>query len=136
MSTGTAGGSACPGGPRPLAHRHRPCSECPWRVDVASGRFGPERFAALEETHGRPGAEAPLDAPLFACHKSREGADLACAGFLAVEGRHHLGVRLAVIQRRLPVAALQPGSDWPELYRDYESMSTANGRPLSGAVEC
>ncbi len=58
-----------------------------------------------------------------------EGEERACAGWLAVVGREHLGVRLAVITGRLPAEALDPGPGWPELFSDYRQMATAQGRP-------
>jgi len=62
---------------------------------------------------------------MFACHKSPEGREEACAGWLATVGGEHLGVRLAVIQGRLPAEALSPGDNWPELFPDYASMAKA-----------
>ncbi|MDH6284065.1 DUF6283 family protein [Prescottella agglutinans] len=106
-----------------LPHRRRPCAECPWRRDVAPGKFTSERFDALADTSGGPGCEAPLSAPMFACHKTREGAEQACAGWLAVAGGDHIGVRLAVIQGRLDPTTLAPGGDWPPLFDSYTEMA-------------
>ena len=108
------------------AYQRRPCDECPWRLDAVPGRFPPERYAALENTHGARGREAPLGAPLFACHKTMEGRDAACAGFLAVEGYNHLGVRLVVLLGNIPIEALTPGADWPPLHATYASMAGVN----------
>lgn len=106
-----------------LPHRRRPCVECPWRRDVAAGKFTSERFDALADTSGGPGCEAPLSAPMFACHKTREGSEQACAGWLAVAGGDHIGVRLAVIQGRVDPATLTPGADWPPLFVSYTEMA-------------
>jgi hypothetical protein len=115
-------------GRRPeLTHRARPCGDCPWRRDAPCGHFPAERFEALEVTHGAPGAEAGLDAPMFACHASAEDSPAACAGWLAVEGHNHLGVRLAVIRGALSPDALEAGEGWPVLYGDYAEMAAANG---------
>lgn len=81
------------------------------------------RYEALRDTAGEPGAEAPLGAPLFACHKSPEGREEACAGWLAVAGVEHIGVRLAVARHQLPASALSPGEDWPELFGSYAEMA-------------
>lgn len=90
--------------------------------------FSRGRFDALAGTSGRAGDAAPLGAPMFACHKSREGADDACAGWLAVAGVEHLGVRLAVAQNRLDPAALSSGEDWPPLFSSFEEMAETQGR--------
>ncbi|WP_436759385.1 DUF6283 family protein [Streptosporangium sp. V21-05] len=105
-----------------------PCNECPWRRDAQPGQFSACRYDALASTSGAPGAEAPPSAPMFGCHKGEPGtnADLACAGWLAVAGENHLGIRIAVAQRRLPVEALTPGAGWPDLYGSYEEMAAAN----------
>lgn len=108
-----------------LPRRRRPCAECPWRTDTDPGQFPACRYDALEATSGRPGAEAQIGSPLFACHKSPEGREEACAGWLAAVGHSHLGVRLAVVAGRLDAGALLPGEDWPELFDSYEAMRTA-----------
>lgn len=110
----------------------RPCAECPWRLDVAPGQFPPERYEALLETRGRredefTGYDAPIDAPWFACHKAREGEEFHCAGWLAVEGSSHIGVRLAVVSGRLAPEALAPGADWPELFASYDELLERHG---------
>ena len=58
-------------------------------------------------------------ASLFACHKSKDGAEIACAGWLAVAGKCHPGVRIAVTFGRLDPKVLEAGEDWPELHKDY-----------------
>lgn len=113
----------------PLPYARRPCTECPWRLDAEPGRFPACRYQALRTTVGRRGAEAPIGAPVFACHKTQEGRDVACAGWLAVAGPDHLGIRLAVATGRLPASALEPGPGWPDLYRTYDDMAAANGAP-------
>ncbi|WP_324189941.1 DUF6283 family protein [Nocardia cyriacigeorgica] len=108
----------------PLRHRRHPCAECPWRRDVSPGQFSVERFVDMACTSGRPGEEAGLDAPLFACHKTVEGREQACSGWLAAVGYHHLGVRLAVAMGRLDPLALEPGEGWPELFASYAEMTS------------
>lgn len=107
----------------PLPRRTQPCAECPWRTDTPPGKFPIERYEALAGTSGSRGAEAPLGAPMFACHKSGEGKERACAGWLASVGYEHLGVRLAVVTGALPAEALTPDPDWPELFDTYEQMA-------------
>jgi hypothetical protein len=111
----------------PFPRVNRPCDECPWRRDVAPGQFPACRYDALRVTAGRPGAEAPLHAPMFACHKTPDGKPRACASWLAVVGGEHLAVRLAVVMGRLPHAALARRPDWPQLYATYAEMAVANG---------
>ena len=110
----------------PIRRVHRPCSECPWRRDSPVGQFPACRYEALRDTSGGPGVEAPLGSPLFACHKTPDGQERACAGWLAVAGVDHLGVRLAVVMGRLPGEALVPGEGWPDLYDSFEEMAAAN----------
>lgn len=77
---------------------------------------------------GGPGEAHPgLYAPLFACHKSAEGREIACAGWLAVEGRNHVGVRLLVAVGRIAAWQLSPVAGWPELFGSFEEMAAANG---------
>lgn len=106
-----------------LRHRKFPCNECPWRRDTPPGKFPAHRYEALRNTMGAPGAEAPLGAPMFACHKSDEGATQACAGWLAVAGIDHLGVRYNIAIKRLPASALTPGEGWPALFDSYDEMA-------------
>ncbi|MFE5708987.1 DUF6283 family protein [Rhodococcus koreensis] len=106
-----------------LPHRRRPCAECPWRRDVAPGRFGRERFDALAATSGGPGREVEVGGAMFACHKSPEGAEEACAGWLAVVGVEHLGVRLAVLRGRLDPSMLARQEGWPALFDSYAEMT-------------
>lgn len=108
-----------------VPHRHFPCAECPWRVDTEPGQFPACRYEALRGTTGAPGCEAGLRSPLFACHKSAEGREEACAGWLAAVGTEHLGVRLAVASGRLPAESLSPGVGWPALHASYEEMAEA-----------
>lgn len=109
-------------------YRSHPCSECPWRCDTEPGQFSAKRYVALAGTSGTRGNETPLGAPMFGCHKSSDGKEQACAGWLAAVGYEHLTVRLAVIQGDLPSEALRPGEDWPPLFESYKDMAEAMGR--------
>lgn len=108
-----------------LPHRRYPCAECPFRRDTQPGQFPASRYEELAETVGAPGHEADFTAPIFACHKSPEGREEACAGWLAVCGIEHLRIRLALVEGRLPASALAPGAGWPELFTTYEEMAEA-----------
>lgn len=101
----------------PFAVR-RVCTECPFRRDVAPGRFKPARFIALADT-ARPGGLPSI----FACHKSPFGSEMACAGFLLTCGHDSNRVRLAMSSGRLNMADIK--SDAP-LYSTYREMAVAN----------
>jgi hypothetical protein len=64
---------------------------------------------------------------MFACHLSTEGRDIACAGWLAVCGVEHIGVRMAVLTGRLEPEDLRPGDGWPELFGTYKEMAAVQG---------
>jgi hypothetical protein len=107
-----------------MSARKRPCAECPWRRDTLPGQFDRERYVALRHTTGEPGAEAPIGSPMFACHKSAEGKEIACAGWLVAVGYDlSLTVRLLTAMRHLPV--IEPDESWPELYASYREMEEA-----------
>lgn len=97
----------------------QPCAECPWRKDVPPGRFPPERYVALRRT-----AQQGFGNPIFACHKTSEGQDNACVGFLLVEGDQNFQVRMAIIRGRLDPTRLK--SPYP-LFGSYAEMAAANG---------
>lgn len=90
------------------------------------GQFPAERYEALRCTVGGRGREAPIGSPLFACHKSAEGKEIACRGWLAVCGYDHLGVRLALATGGLEPEALEIPTE-PELFSSYEEMAEAQG---------
>lgn len=116
-----------------VPRRRFPCARCPWKRETPPGEFSAERYEALKCTSEQPdGIEPGLSAPMFACHKTDEGAEEACAGWLAAVGHRHIGVRLAVAHGRLDAAALRPGEGWPELFDAYEEMAAHQGRPREG----
>lgn len=98
----------------------KPCDACPWRKDVPTGNFLPERYEQLRHT-----AEQGFH-PVFACHKTIEGKEQVCAGYLIVVGAENFYVRLAIITGRLDLTKLS--SPYP-MYKDYEEMAEANGVP-------
>jgi hypothetical protein len=59
---------------------------------------------------------------MFACHQSREGEEVVCAGWLAVEGHGHVGVRLGVLQGRWPADALSVAAGWPVLHDSFAEV--------------
>lgn len=106
----------------PDAAVRTPCRSCPWRVgssaDAIPG-FSPQRAEDLRATCER---SQGLGTAMFACHQSRVGEEIVCAGWLAVHGRESIAVRIAVLEGRVPVQALDPGEDWPPLYADFDAM--------------
>lgn len=110
--------------------RRRPCDAgatlpCPWRRDTAGAVFMPGRLATGDFGRYCGTAEQPagLDAGMFVCHKSKNRRrPTVCAGWLAAVGRHHLGVRLAVILGMIPAEALAPAPGWPGLFESHAAM--------------
>lgn len=111
-----------------LPHCTRPCTECPWRADTDPGKFPLDRYEALAVTIGAAGHEAGVGAPMFACHMTAEGSEKACAGWLAVAGIEHLGVRLAVATGDLDADTLAPRAGWPPLFGSYAEMVDEQAR--------
>lgn len=110
----------------------RPCDECPWRKDCEPGRFERERWEALAASSADERGMGPeVTGSLFACHKTPEGSERACAGWLAVEGINHPLVRLDVMTGSLPMAALSPGEGWPDLHPDFR---TTRAHDLDGGL--
>lgn len=102
------------------------CAECPWRKDVPVGRFPPERFVRLRNT------TADGFAPIFACHKTVEGKDLACVGYLLVGAEDNLHVRLALRDGRFDPRELVATGP---LFESYEAMASANGAGVKESNE-
>ncbi|WP_100112514.1 DUF6283 family protein [Streptomyces alboflavus] len=115
-------------------HRKRPCTKCPWLTRTDLTEFTEADMEMLQEANGRRGAEAPLNAPIVACHRDQPGTTHAwrwCAGFLAVVGEQHLGVRLALAMDALPPQAVNPPADWPDMYPDLDALLTARAAQLA-----
>ncbi len=112
-----------------LPHPKRPCADCPFRLDAPVGHFPACRYEALRGTSSTPAGHPGFGAPMFACHATPEGRETACAGWLAIEGHAHVGVRMAVATGRLDPSSLVPGDDWPELFPSFLAMAEANGVP-------
>jgi hypothetical protein len=108
-----------------LNYARKPCAECPWRTDAEPGKFPLANFAAMAHTVGHEDRPVLPDRKMFACHMSGEGKEIACAGWLVTHGRYHIGVRMAIALEALPVEALEPGENWPELYPDFQAMVAA-----------
>ena len=102
-----------------------PCVSCPWRKEIrveAREMFPKERYVAMQAC-----VQQGLGKPIFACHKSKEEAPLACVGYLLVEGDINFSVRIAVMTGRLDFSKLFCKG---ELHGSYEEMARANGVEL------
>lgn len=100
---------------RAMKYIKTPCAECPWRTDVPTGKFPPERFRKLAA------CSYDMASTIFACHKSPEGGEFACAGFLLMSSAHNLSVRMAQRATMIQVSSQHP------LYPTYRRMAIANG---------
>lgn len=101
------------------AHRTRPCSNCPWRVDAPVGAFPAEAYRHSART------AYDMAQTTFGCHNSTTEKPATCAGFLLRGADHNLTVRLAVMQGHIDQRRLS--DDGVELYEDYRAMAEANG---------
>lgn len=110
-----------------MSERHRqPCRSCPWRVDqdaTAIPGFSLELAERLAATSPDERGFGPdFGAPQFACHQSRDGGEIVCAGWLAVVGGAHPAVRLNVALGHTPACALNPGEGWPDLHGSFAEV--------------
>ena len=108
------------GAPASLKQQVKPCVECPWRTDVPTGKFPPARFIALANT------AYDMNLTQFACHKSPEGSEIACAGFLLVGAAHNLGVRWGIRTGKIDLDVV---SSDVRLFSSFRAMAVANGVP-------
>jgi uncharacterized protein DUF6283 len=112
----------------------QPCISCPWRVGSRASDIPNFSMKLAEGLVGTTDTE--FGAPMFACHQSRDGAEIVCAGWLARYGWDSIGVRLGLCAGAFHRDQLEPGEDWPELYPDFEAMldnlrATHDEQPLS-----
>lgn len=90
-----------------------PCKSCPWRREAHAGDIPggfslvlAEGLAATSPDEHGFGPE--LASPQFACHQSRDGDEVVCAGWLAAVGNAHPAVKVAVLRGTIHPSALQP----------------------------
>jgi hypothetical protein len=104
----------------------QPCPSCPWRVDKDARDIPNFSLPLAESLAGTCPDERDMGpdfgASFFACHQSKEGSEIACAGWLAAVGHRHPGVRLALAMGRLNEETLSPGADWPPLHDNYPDV--------------
>lgn len=106
-------------------YRKGPCRTCPWRRDVEPGAFGIDRYEQLAVSCGSP----QFGDPMFACHQTIEGQEVACAGWLAVHGLDHPNVRMAGMAGLVAEEALEPQPGWPPLFSSFEEMVEVQAGP-------
>ena len=99
--------------------RHRPCGNCPWRVDAPRKYWDPSHFAAIAQ-HCRGDGMGLMD-----CHKSTPDTRTICAGWAAVEGHAALGLRIAPILGQYDPSGLDTSG--LALYPSFDAMLAANG---------
>lgn len=103
-----------------------PCSSCPWRVDQGANAIPGFDIAKAEGLAGTcpdaRGMGPDFGATWFACHQSAHGGEIPCAGWLARAGRTHPGVRIAVMEGRVPIEALDVAEGWPALHETYQGV--------------
>lgn len=82
------------------------------------GEFDVERYRVLAAS------AYDMSHMVFACHKSEEGADVVCAGFLERGADHNFAIRLAYIRGDLQLIDRSGGLP---LHADYRALAVANG---------
>lgn len=107
-------------------HLTCPVPVAPWRVDQDAQDI-PRFSLALAEKLAATcpddrGCGPDFGAPMFACHQSKIGKEIHCAGWLASVGHAHPGVRLNVMRSRIDAARLEPGPGWPALHDSYAGV--------------
>ncbi len=93
-----------------------PCADCPWRKD-APIQWSADRFQNLALTCRDDGAS------IMACHKSREGNDLPCVGFVVQVADESIGLRIAAATGRIDLREYEDGGH--ELFGSFEEMLAA-----------
>lgn len=101
----------------------QPCPGCPWRRDAHAEEipnFSLKLAEGLAATSPDEQGMGPDSfAPQFACHQSKDGEEIVCAGWLAAVGEAHPMVRMAVLRGDLPEGALDHK---PELHETYQEV--------------
>jgi hypothetical protein len=97
----------------------KPCKTCPWRVDQDASEIPNFRLELAERLERTTHTE--IGAPIFACHQSRDGDEIVCAGWLARYGWDSISIRLMLLEKRLRPEELEPPEDI-ELEPDFESV--------------
>ncbi|MFC9434780.1 DUF6283 family protein [Nocardia sp. NPDC057030] len=94
-----------------LAPAPRPCESCPYRRDAPSAVWDAQEYEKLR-AYDRDMADQPPG--LFQCHQTDADSDLRrlCAGWVGCHGDNLLGLRFALVQRRISGATFQAAIDY------------------------
>ncbi len=99
------------------------CGSCPWRTDKDARDIPNFDLHLAEELANtcpdENGMGPSFGASWFACHQSREGEEIPCAGWLATVGRTHPGVRIAISSGKLDASVLDSPECGPTLHETY-----------------
>lgn len=114
----------------------QPCASCPWRLDqdaTAIPGFVLAKAEALAATSPDERGMGPgWGSPMFACHQSRDGQEVVCAGWLAQVGAAHPGVRLALMQGTMTPDQVQPQTGLHTTFQEVIRKLRATTRPSGG----
>lgn len=104
-----------------------PCPTCPWRRSSTVGGFDIPGFN-LDKMRGLTctvGDGSDAFRPIMACHYSPEGGEESCRGYLARHGWSNLSVRLAAIDGRIDLNAVEDACADLDLWPDFQTMLNA-----------
>ena len=104
-----------------------PCGSCPWRRSNPTDGTAIPGFSLTKMRHDLSRTVGDGDAfrPIMACHRSREGGDHTCVGYIAREGWSNLAVRLAAIDGRIPINDIDQGCEGLDLFGSFGEMLAA-----------
>lgn len=106
----------------------KPCPSCPWiKANPPTGELIPNfdigMMRNLANTVPPKGSEEGGFFNLMACHKSKEGEEFACAGYMATVGlRFNNMARYFALRENVDVQSLFNNADKLDLYQDFYHM--------------
>jgi uncharacterized protein DUF6283 len=104
-----------------------PCNNCPWRRDAPVEHWDPDHFRSIWRNCQDDGQHVML------CHKAgslpeEAQGTVVCQGWVRVMGTQAVGVRVALMQKRVTPDELEGGTEG--LFDSFEEMMVANGIEL------